>query len=84
MKWLWLVAAVTAWFAWRHWSRARAGVSAEMDARAVLGVGAGADAEAIRTAHRQRIAESHPDRGGSAEVTRRINAARDLLLKERR
>jgi DnaJ homolog subfamily C member 19 len=77
----WLLAAAVIWLAWRLLSRSRAAVSPEMDARAVLGVGARADADAIRAAHRQRIAEAHPDRGGSPELTQRINAARDLLLK---
>ena len=79
----WLLVALVIWLAWRYLSRSRAAVSPEMDARAVLGVGAKADADAIRAAHRERIADAHPDRGGSVELTRRINAARDLLLKGR-
>ena len=51
------------------------------EARAVLGLGPDADAEAIRAAHRRLVAAVHPDKGGSAELTRRINAARDTLLK---
>jgi CysZ protein len=51
------------------------------EARAVLGVDADADAEEIRAAHRRLVAAVHPDRGGSAELTRRVNAARDALLK---
>jgi DnaJ family protein C protein 19 len=43
---------------------------------------AGDDADAIRAAHRRLIAEIHPDRGGSAEEARRVNAARDLLLAQ--
>lgn len=53
----------------------------EDEARAILGVGADADAEAIRAAHRRLVSAVHPDRGGSVELTRRINAARDTLLK---
>ena len=49
----------------------------EDEARAVLGVRADADAEAIRAAHRRLVSAVHPDKGGSAELTRRINAARD-------
>ncbi len=56
----------------------------EAEARAVLGVSASADAETIRTAHRRLIATVHPDVGGSAELTRQINAARDVLLKSRK
>ena len=51
------------------------------EARAILGVSAEADAEAIRAAHRRLVTALHPDKGGSAELTRRINAARDSLLK---
>jgi len=53
----------------------------EVEARAVLGVDAGADADAIRAAHRRLVAAVHPDRGGSTDLTRRINAARDVLLR---
>lgn len=53
----------------------------ESEARAVLGVSAGADAETIRAAHRRLVQAVHPDKGGSADLTRRINAARDVLLK---
>jgi DnaJ-domain-containing protein 1 len=53
----------------------------EVEARAVLGVDAAADADAIRAAHRRLVAAVHPDKGGSADLTRRINAARDVLLR---
>ena len=56
---------------------------AEAEARAILGVDNAADAEAIRAAHRRLVSAVHPDRGGSAELARRINAARDVLLKRR-
>ncbi len=51
------------------------------EARAVLGLDADADADAIRAAHRRLAAGVHPDRGGSAELARQVNAARDLLLR---
>jgi DnaJ family protein C protein 19 len=53
----------------------------EDEARAILGVNNNADAEAIRQAHRRLVSAVHPDKGGSAELTRRINAARDTLLR---
>lgn len=56
----------------------------ESEARAILGVGEDADADAIRAAHRRLVSAVHPDKGGSAELTRRINAARDILLLRRR
>jgi DnaJ-domain-containing protein 1 len=53
----------------------------EAEARAILGVDSSADADAIRAAHRRLVSAVHPDRGGSAELARRINVARDVLLK---
>lgn len=50
-------------------------------ARAVLGVAGTASPEEIRAAHRRLISAVHPDRGGSVELTRQINAARDTLLE---
>ncbi|MEZ0242229.1 MAG: J domain-containing protein [Sphingomonas sp.] len=55
----------------------------EDEARETLGVGADADEAAIRAAHRRLVTALHPDKGGSAELTRRINAARDVLLRRR-
>ena len=52
------------------------------EARRVLGLPEAADAEAIRAAHRRLVARVHPDQGGSAELTSRVNAARDILLAE--
>jgi hypothetical protein len=54
----------------------------EREARAVLGVGPDADADAIRAAHRRLASSLHPDRGGSDELARRVNAARDVLLRD--
>lgn len=60
-------------------SRRRPGMSAD-EARAVLGVTPDADADAVRAAHRRLVAQVHPDKGGTAELTARVNAARDVLL----
>jgi DnaJ homolog subfamily C member 19 len=51
------------------------------EARAVLGLQAGASPREIKAAHRRLLIAVHPDKGGSAELTRRVNAARDTLLK---
>jgi DnaJ homolog subfamily C member 19 len=51
------------------------------EARAILGVGSDATADDVRAAHRRLVSAVHPDKGGSAELTRRINAARDVLLR---
>lgn len=55
----------------------------EAEARDILGVTADADEQAIRAAHRRLVSAIHPDKGGSAELTRRVNAARDTLLRRR-
>jgi DnaJ family protein C protein 19 len=78
----WIVALVVIWGVWQLLRKPkRLPVGDVAEARAVLGVERGADAEAIRAAHRRLAAQVHPDRGGSVDLARRVNAARDLLLK---
>ena len=48
--------------------------------RTLLGVPPQASRDDIVEAHRRRIAQVHPDRGGSSEAVHEANAARDLLL----
>lgn len=78
----WIIAIGLIWLAWRYLKPApkRVTLSDTQRARQVLGVGAGADEGEIRSAHRRLLADVHPDRGGSAEHSTEINAARDLLL----
>ncbi|CAN5430235.1 hypothetical protein BH10PSE12_BH10PSE12_37840 [soil metagenome] len=54
------------------------------EARALLGLPADANAEAIKAAHRRLIATVHPDRGGTEALAAKINAARDILLQHHR
>lgn len=51
------------------------------EALAVLGLAEGADAAAIRAAHRRLMQAAHPDRGGSDWLAARLNQARDTLLR---
>ena len=88
--WKLLVALLVAWAGWRLWKNAlgyRPKTAArpiprydEAEACAILGVAPGADVATIRAAHRRLMADAHPDRGGSPERARALNAARDLLL----
>jgi hypothetical protein len=74
-----LVAAVLVGL-WLYLRPKKPMLSGEAEARQVLGVGPDADEAAIRAAHRRLVGAVHPDRGGSADLTRRVNAARDVLL----
>ena len=79
--------AATALVGWWVATRkpARPAAPAEIaEARAVLGVGAQDDAAAINAAWRRVIAQVHPDKGGTADLARRVTAARDLLLSRGR
>jgi hypothetical protein len=84
-----LLVALAGWWLWqgpkKTWTSGR-GVPArpadEGAALAILGLDARASDDEIRAAHRRLLRAVHPDRGGSAELTQRINAARDILLKK--
>jgi len=70
-------------FAWWTGSSARRRGSMPVEeARALLGVTEEDDAETVRAAHRRLIARVHPDSGGTPELARRTNEARDVLLSE--
>ena len=74
-----LVAIVYLW--WRRRVVA-ANAMRPAEARSILQLGDQASAQDVREAHRRLIARVHPDAGGSADLARRVNAARDTLLEE--
>ena len=72
--------------AWWYWFRrnSRSGVDMSPEqARRLLDLPPDADTMDIKAAHRRLIARVHPDAGGSADLTRQVNAARDVLLATR-
>lgn len=91
MIWKLIVALFVAYLGWRLWNNALGGTPKRrtvtaadptdaVAARRLLGVDRAADEPTIRAAHRRLMAEAHPDRGGSSDEARALNAARDLLL----
>lgn len=77
-----LLALFVGWYLWKGGLKKR--VSAvgmdELEARRILELALDAGQDEIIAAHRRIIARVHPDKGGSAELARRVNMARDLLL----
>lgn len=85
MKWIVVIVMIWAALTWFRKKPVAVGGPAvvapdQAEARAILGIAADADDDAVRAAHRRLVAGVHPDRGGSAELARRVNAARDVLL----
>lgn len=67
---------------WLYWStKAKPTGDRLAEARRLLGVSADAGEAEINAAYRARMAELHPDRGGSDEAASAVNAARDTLIK---
>jgi hypothetical protein len=57
------------------------GPMSKSEALRLLGLTLGATADDIRAAHRRKLQEHHPDRGGDPDMAARINQARDVLLE---
>lgn len=64
--------------------RASSGKMSVAEAREVLGVSADATRADINKAWRELLKKHHPDQGGSADYTRRLNEARKVLLEQAR
>jgi DnaJ homolog subfamily C member 19 len=79
-----LIVAVIAGMIYSWFRRAVVAGSAmrPSEARELLNIPVGANADEIRAAHRRMIARVHPDAGGSAGLATRVNAARDTLIAE--
>jgi hypothetical protein len=57
------------------------GPMSKSEALRLLGLQLGATPEEVRAAHRRKLQEHHPDRGGDPDTAAKINQARDVLLE---
>ena len=53
------------------------------EAALILGVRETATAERIKDQHRKVLINNHPDKGGSAYLSSKVNEAKDLLMKNK-
>jgi DnaJ homolog subfamily C member 19 len=69
------------WFAKNFYDGGFEEKMTKREAALILGVRESASAERIKDAHRRLLPINHPDKGGSAYLSMKINEAKDLLLK---
>jgi hypothetical protein len=71
----------TTWFAKNFYDGGFEEKMTKREAALILGVRESANPERIKEAHRKIMQINHPDKGGSAYLTAKVNEAKDLLLK---
>lgn len=54
------------------------------EAYEILGIDKSASVEEIETAYKDLIRKNHPDNGGSEYLAKKINLAREFILKEKK
>jgi hypothetical protein len=69
------------WFARNFYDGGFEEKMSKREAALVLGIRESAPIEKVKEAHRRILLLNHPDRGGSAFISAKVNEAKDLLLK---
>lgn len=69
------------WFAKNFYDGGFEDKMTKREAALILGVRESATPERVKEAHRKIMQINHPDKGGSAYLTAKVNEAKDLLLK---
>lgn len=69
------------WFAKNFYDGGFEDKMTKREAALILGVRESATPDRIKDAHRRIMQINHPDKGGSAYLTAKVNEAKDLLLK---
>jgi hypothetical protein len=69
------------WFAKNFYDGGFEEKMTKREAALILGVRESATPERVKEAHRRIMQINHPDKGGSAYLTAKVNEAKDLLLK---
>jgi hypothetical protein len=69
------------WFAKNFYEGGFEDKMTKREAALILGVRESANQERIKDAHRRIMQINHPDKGGSAYVTAKVNEAKDMLIK---
>lgn len=62
-------------------ARSSYGAMTEAEALRILGLEVGATKAQILKAHKEKMKDNHPDRGGSEEEAKKINRAKDFLIE---
>jgi len=75
------VSAFEMWFAKNFYDGGFEDKMSKREAALILGIRESASADRIKEAHRRILLLNHPDRGGSAFISAKVNEAKDMLIK---
>ncbi|KAJ1413005.1 hypothetical protein B484DRAFT_455169 [Ochromonadaceae sp. CCMP2298] len=76
-----MFAGFETWFARNFYDGGFEEKMTKREAALILGVRESATADRIKDAHRRIMQKNHPDKGGSAYLTTKVNEAKEMLIK---